>query len=640
MKNSTTIPFPSGVDNGGITDVSSNNSEICDETKPVTSKTTAIESLDGSCNNNTDNNLSSKNQQQQQPQKKKRLSSLNATSSCDLWIANVNAVDTKKKYSNKIHNINSTENDDDNAYSCGYDGDTVYQVPAATADGKNPITISTIISSGAGHATSEKSTCSAADENDVVDENDYAYAKRILFAINFVVGSSRMEPFVAVYYIVFKEWNPTKYGVVSLVMSITMLVAQTPVGDILDKTTHKKLITAGAAFIAAVTTTSVAWTSNFWFVVVIKAIEGLATTFFHLSLTLLIFGIVRTKEEAPKFVAQTEVTNKIGSALITIMCGLLAYFLYPNIASIFYLLGASGVIAAVLLLLIPFSAIDDNGARQLEEQDHENFDSNSELGEEEEVVNDTCLELTTLDTADNENVENKDKNKCIDSANNENEELTAATYMYLIKDKNIAMFAFITFVYKLANAGIQPLVAQHLAIENERFSMIFTSAVLLLNYFAQAITAQVMTKAVDKVDSKTLLVLAYLVLPIRCGLLAIMIKWWDNDYAILSTQLLHGIGGGIYKTIVPIVVSKFTVGTGRFGVVFGFIMSCWRVGGGFSYLLAETIWHQFGAEVAFLSLGGIGIISLVILVFGVTVPTYEEAKAKDIVRESKAINSE
>jgi len=331
--------------------------------------------------------------------------------------------------------------------------------------------------------------------------------------------------------------------------------------------------------------------------------------------------------QAPKFVAQTEVTNKIGSVLITLLCGLLAYFLYPNIASIFYLLGASGVIAAVLLLLIPFSAVDDDRARQLEEQDHENFESKSESEEEDSC---TGFEMVTLDTVNT--VDNKKVVKNSPNVNNENEELTAATYMHLIKDKNITMFAFVTFVYHLANAGIQPLVAQHLAIENERFSMIFTSAVLLLNFFAQAITAQVMTKAVDKVDSKTLLVLAHLVLPIRCGLLAIMVRWWDNDYAILSTQLLDGIGAGIYDTMVPIVVSKFTVGTGRFGVTFGFIVSCWRVGGGFSYLLAETVWHKFGAGSAFLTQGSISIVSVVILVFGVTVPTYEEAKAKDIAR--------
>mmetsp|Transcript_62589 Transcript_62589/g.70826 ORF Transcript_62589/g.70826 Transcript_62589/m.70826 type:complete len:576 (+) Transcript_62589:74-1801(+) len=499
------------------------------------------------------------------------------------------------------------------------------------------------------------------DDTDTTDSSSvYNYTKRVLLAVNFFVETNRMEPFVAVYYITFKDWNPTNIGVVSLVMNIIMLVAQTPVGDILDKTTNKKMITAVAVFIAAFTTTSVAWTSNFWIVLVAKAIEGLAATVFLPALTLLLFGIIKTKKEAPKFVAQTEVSNKVGSLLFTLLCGLMAFFWYPNIGSIFYLLGIGGVIAAVLVLLIPSSSIDDNRARQLENDEEEtpksplnNDDNDSDNDDDNHDDDDQVVDMeeskekkTNTNTNPNScfyGEEDKDplkssdddeenKNNSCDPVNQGSNDVTAVSYKSLLKDKNIAMFALLTFVYHLANAGIVPLVAQYLAIGNEKSSMIFTSAVLLLNFFAQAITAQVMTKAVDKVDSKTLLVLAHLVLPIRCGLLAIMVRWWDNDYAILSTQLLDGIGAGIYDTMVPIVVSKFTVGTGRFGVTFGFIVSCWRVGGGFSYLLAETVWHKFGAGSAFLTQGSISIVSVVILVFGVTVPTYEEAKAKDIAR--------
>jgi len=568
--------------------------------------------------------------------------------------------------------------------------------------------------------TTEKLT--SVDEENGIDNSSssvsvsvYNYAKRVLLAVNFFVETNRMEPFVAVYYITFKDWNPTNIGVVSLVMNMVMLVAQTPVGDILDKTTNKKMITAVSVLIAAITTTSVAWTSNFWIVLVAKAIEGLAATVFLPALTLLLFGIIQTKKEAPKFVAQTEVSNKIGSLLFTLLCGLMAYFLYPNIASIFYLLGGGGVVAAIFVLMIPSSAIDDNRARQLEEQQGEESDV-SKSADEEKGVDDT-VEMTSPDQEEDSKLAEGDYtdrrnctlkhiaelrvqiNLCVieeekealqmalklevqhlertnkeqetttsidqeeDSKNdlertnkeqetsvrkfdnindekNEKDEIKAVSYMSLIKNKNIAMFAVLTFVYHLSNAGIVPLVAQHLAIGNEKTSMIFTSAVLLLFYFAQAITAQVMTKAVEKVDHKILLVLAHLVLPIRCGLIAIMITWWDNKYAICSTQLLDGVGAGIYDTMIPIVVSKLTVGTGRFGVTFGFIVTCWRIGHGFSYLLAEGIWHKFGAAAAFLSLGGIGIISLIILVFGVTIPTYEieEPARRSIARTTSLVN--
>jgi len=506
------------------------------------------------------------------------------------------------------------------------------------------------------------------DETDATDSSSvYNYTKRVLLAVNFFVETNRMEPFVAVYYITFKDWNPTNIGVVSLVMNIIMLVAQTPVGDILDKTTNKKMITAVAVFIAAFTTTSVAWTSNFWIVLVAKAIEGLAATVFLPALTLLLFGIIKTKKEAPKFVAQTEVSNKVGSLLFTLLCGLMAFFWYPNIGSIFYLLGIGGVIAAVLVLLIPSSSIDDNRARQLEDDEEEtpksplNNDDNDDNDNENDDNDDQVVDMeeskekmTNTNTNPNScfyGEEDKDplkssdddeenKNNISDPVDQGPNDVTAVSYKSLLKDKNIAMFALLTFVYHLANAGIVPLVAQYLAIGNEKSSMIFTSAVLLLFYFAQAITAYVMTKAVEMVDHKTLLVLAHLVLPLRCGLIAIMVTWWDNKYAICSTQLLDGVGAGIYDTMISIVVSKFTVGTGRFGVTFGFIVTCWRIGHGFSYLLAETIWHQFGAAVAFLSLGGIGIISLIILVFGVTIPTYapEAPTRRSIVRTSSLVH--
>jgi len=524
-------------------------------------------------------------------------------------------------------------------------------------------TTPTISSKVIGGARGDESTM--ADTTVAGGSSVYNYAKRVLLAVNFFVETNRMEPFVAVYYITFKDWNPTNIGVVSLVMNIIMLVAQTPVGDILDKTTNKKMITAVAVFIAAITTTSVAWTSNFWIVLVAKAIEGLAATVFLPALTLLIFGIIKTKKEAPKFVAQTEVSNKIGSLLFTLLCGLMAFFWYPNIGSIFYLLGIGGVIAAVLVLLIPSSSIDDNRARQLvdhkeekpksplkdDDNNHNNDDNDDdqfvdmEESKEKKTNTNTNPNLCFHGDEDEDPIKSSDddeenKNKICDPINQGSNDVTAASYKSLIKDKNIAMFALLTFVYHLANAGIVPLVAQYLAIGNEKSSMIFTSAVLLLFYFAQAITAYVMTKAVENMDHKTLLVLAHLVLPIRCGLIAIMVTWWDNKYAICSTQLLDGVGAGIYDTMISIVVSKLTVGTGRFGVTFGFIVTCWRIGHGFSYLLAETIWHQFGAAVAFLTLGGIGIISLIILVFGVTIPTYElgAPTRRSIVRTTSLVN--
>ena len=165
-------------------------------------------------------------------------------------------------------------------------------------------------------------------------------AKKALLMANFFVETNRMESFVAVYFIIFKEWNEINIGIISMVMNLLMITFQTPAGDLLDKTTYKKTITAIAILVASVTTTAVVWTSTFWIVLIMKCVEGLAATIFLPALITLLLGVCSKKEEEATFIAKAEVYNKAGSVLFTLGCGLITYFMYPEISSMFYLLGS------------------------------------------------------------------------------------------------------------------------------------------------------------------------------------------------------------------------------------------------------------------------------------------------------------
>ena len=278
----------------------------------------------------------------------------------------------------------------------------------------------------------------------------------------------------------------------------------------------------------------------------------------------ILLGVCTHKDEVPKTVAENEVSNKIGSVFFTLGCGFIAFFMYPDVSSTFYLLGMGGVCATSFILLIPSDAIDDDRARQLDKAE----------GDDEEKAR-------QLDKAEGDD-EEKELQK------------TTVTYSALLMDKNIRMFAILTFVYHLGNAAVVPLTAQYIAIGEPKTSMIFTSATLLLFYMAQAPTAWYISANIDKMSVKTALIFGQSMLPVRCLLLAMMCKWYDNPYLIVSTQLLDGIGAGIYDTMVPIIVSKMTEGTGHFGFTYGFIVTCWRVGHGFSLLVAESIVHLAG----------------------------------------------
>ena len=212
-----------------------------------------------------------------------------------------------------------------------------------------------------------------------------------------------------------------------------------------------------------------------------------------------LFGICTDVQEIPRFVAKNEVSNKIGSFLFVAGCGLITYFLYPDIASMFYLLGAGGVAAAFFVMMIPSSAIKYNRARQLKE-----------------------------DTYDDKTIPNQGN----DSSNDEKKKPEAISYSELLKDKNICSFAIITFFYHLANASVSPLVAQFLAIGGGRSAMLFTSGTMLPFYFFQGITAHLMQFFILKVSPKTILVWAHIVLPMRCCLIVLFITF-------LTTNILY-----------------------------------------------------------------------------------------------------
>ena len=481
--------------------------------------------------------------------------------------------------------------------------------------------------------------------------NNASIAKKALLATNFFVETNRMESFVAVYYITYAGWNSVMIGIISVVMNITMIVFQTPAGDFLDKTPYKKLVMATAVLTAAVTTTCVVWTDSFWIVLTAKIIEGCASTIFLPGLMTLLLGLCLTEAEVPAVIAQTEVSNKVGSVFFTLGCGLITYFLYPNITSMFYLLGAGGLLAALSICIIPSAAIDFDRARNLSKpvdkingiadtkKEHmsqlEVIDiSNEQSGSIREVlelidISNKGYEFKDQDLDDKANTFAMTASSCSSSSSTTEvgtgpvaatEALSPTRYLDLLKDKYIVALAVTTFLYHLANALVTPLVAQYVSIiGDERESMVFVSAIMLVFYFVQGITAQWMVTATTKYDHKKLLIVGFTISIIRGIVLTLLVNYWNNKYALTATEILDGVAAGIFDTMIPIIVGTMTVGSGRFGFVYGFIITMWRLGHGFSVLVGESIVHAMGYDTVFLIQSGIGSIALFVLIVFVRV---------------------
>ena len=119
-----------------------------------------------------------------------------------------------------------------------------------------------------------------------------------------------------------------------------------------------------------------------------------------------------------------------------------------------------------------------------------------------------------------------------------------------------------------------------------------------------------MSSVVDRFHPKHITMVAFVTLPVRCACIVLLMVYWDNPWGFVATQILDGICSGVYDIMLSIIVQKLTVGSGRFGFTFGFVVTCWRIGHGCSILMGESIVYAYGYMVAFSVLGGLGVVNL------------------------------
>ena len=51
-----------------------------------------------------------------------------------------------------------------------------------------------------------------------------------------------------------------------------------------------------------------------------------------------------------------------------------------------------------------------------------------------------------------------------------------------------------------------------------------------------------MSYAVDKIAHKSIMMVAFLLLPIRSALVAVLVSYWNNPWALATTSTLEGLG--------------------------------------------------------------------------------------------------
>jgi len=175
----------------------------------------------------------------------------------------------------------------------------------------------------------------------------------------------------------------------------------------------------------------------------------------------------------------------------------------------------------------------------------------------------------------------------------------------------LLIFAGCVVLFHIANAAMLPLVGQKLALQDKNLGTSLMSACIVAAQIVMVPMAMLVGAKADVWGRKPLLLFALLVLPIRGSLYTLS----DNAYWLVAVQLLDGIGAGILGALFPVIVADLMRGTGRFNLAQGAIATAQGIGAALSTTLAGLIVVRAGYDAAFLTLGGVAAVGLVLCFF-------------------------
>jgi MFS family permease len=358
-----------------------------------------------------------------------------------------------------------------------------------------------------------------------------------------------LGPYLSIYLLLTHHWDQASIGFVMAVGGIAGVVAQTPLGALVDKTTAKRALVIGGAGAVAAGALAMPLLPGFYTISFLQAVTGIAGSIFNPAIAAITLGIVGPRLFSRR-VGRNESFRHAGTASAAAAAGGLAYFFGPVV--VFWILAGMAVISVVATLRVPHDAIDNDLARGMDRA----------IGEQHSQP---------------------------------------SGFAVLLHNRRLMIFAVVVFTFHFANAAMLPLVGQELALHNKEVGTALMSACIVAAQVVMVPVAYVVGAKADTWGRKPIFLVGFAVLTVR----AFLYPLWDNSYWLVGVQLLDGIGAGIFGALFPIVVQDVTHGTGRFNVSLGAITTAWGVGASLSNFVAGGIVVAAGYGTAFMSLGAI-----------------------------------
>jgi MFS family permease len=378
--------------------------------------------------------------------------------------------------------------------------------------------------------------------------------------LNFFLADVRdgLGPFLAIFLLTSRQWDPGQIGIVLTVGGIGSVVARGPCGALTDHARWKRALIAVAAATVALAATAVALVPTFWPVVVAQALNGVADAIFPSAVAAISLGLVGHAAFTRR-AGRNEAFNHAGNAATAIAAGLAGRFIAP--VAVLWIAAGLSVLSIGAVFAVQGEAIDHTLARGGERKGRD----------------------------------------------------VPSGMRVIFACRPLLVFTAAITLFHFANAAMLPLVGEELSQGRSGAASLFMAACIITAQIVMIPMAILVARRADRWGRKPLFLLGFAALPLR-GLLFSVVQ---GTYSLIAVQVLDGVGAGIFGALFYVVVADLTRGTGRYNLALGASAACWGLGAALSNGVAGLIVQTFGFEAAFLFLTACAMGAFLLFWFGV-----------------------
>jgi MFS family permease len=345
-------------------------------------------------------------------------------------------------------------------------------------------------------------------------------------------------PFIAVY-LTSHRWTQAELGLALGVGSATAMLAQVPAGMLVDALPSKAVASAAALAGIGLSAILMAWSPQFWPVLLAQSVHGFASCMLNPSLAALTLGLVSTAAVADRLGRNARFAA-IGSAVGAALMG--ACGTWVSTRAVFWL--ASLLCAPALLALwsighrieAPPPAVQARPPRE--------------------------------------------------------------SVRSVLLDRRLLAYVACTLFFHLANAAMLPLAGVEITKRADEEASLIIAACILVPQVLVALLAPLAGQAADRWGRRVVLLVGFCALPARALLLATV----SDPLWIIPVQALDGLGGAAFGVITPLIAADISGDGGRFNLRMGVLGLAIGVAATVSNTVAGTIASDLGAQTAFLAL--------------------------------------